>query len=371
MKILLLGEYSNVHATLAEGLRALGHQVTVASNGDFWKDYPRDISLVRRKGKIGGMALLLKIYSLLPKLRGYDVVQLINPMFVELKAERIFPIYKYLRKHNKKVFLCAFGMDWYWVNTCINDMPLKYSDFNIGNVRRTNRDASKEQNDWIGTAKERLNRFIANDCDGIIAGLYEYWVCYSSAMPRKTVYIPFPIKAGECQADNDRGDTAGRKLKVFIGINKSRSEYKGTDIMLKAALDIQKRHPDKMELIKAESLPFSEYEKLMNGSDAILDQLYSYTPSMNSLLAMSKGIICIGGGEEESYSIINETDLRPIINVQPNYESVCHELEQLVCHPERIGKLKAQSIEYVKKHHDYVKVAKEYEHYYTREAGTP
>ena len=41
MKILLLGEYSNVHNTLADGLRALGHEVTVASNGDFWKNYPR------------------------------------------------------------------------------------------------------------------------------------------------------------------------------------------------------------------------------------------------------------------------------------------------------------------------------------------
>jgi hypothetical protein len=46
MKILLMGEYSNVHATLAEGLRQLGHQVTVLSNGDFWKNYPRDIDLV-------------------------------------------------------------------------------------------------------------------------------------------------------------------------------------------------------------------------------------------------------------------------------------------------------------------------------------
>lgn len=35
MKILLMGEYSNVHATLADGLRKLGHQVTVVSNGDF------------------------------------------------------------------------------------------------------------------------------------------------------------------------------------------------------------------------------------------------------------------------------------------------------------------------------------------------
>jgi hypothetical protein len=36
MKILLIGEYSNVHWTLAEGLRALGHQVTVVSDGDRW-----------------------------------------------------------------------------------------------------------------------------------------------------------------------------------------------------------------------------------------------------------------------------------------------------------------------------------------------
>ena len=47
MKILLLGEYSNVHATLAKGLRALGHEVLVVSNGDFWKNYPRDIDIKR------------------------------------------------------------------------------------------------------------------------------------------------------------------------------------------------------------------------------------------------------------------------------------------------------------------------------------
>ena len=60
MKILLIGEYSNVHATLAEGLRALGHKVMVLSNGDFWKDYPRDIDLVRTPGKLGGIRYWLK-----------------------------------------------------------------------------------------------------------------------------------------------------------------------------------------------------------------------------------------------------------------------------------------------------------------------
>ncbi len=338
MKILLIGEYSNVHWTLAQGLRQLGYTVTVISNGDFWKDYPRDIDVSRQLGKVGGIRLMIKLWRLLPKLRGYDVVQLINPMFFELKAERLFWFYDYLRKHNKKVFLGGFGMDW------------------------TDAEAKHYQQDWLGTTKEQLNKMIAEDCDGIITGLYEYWTCYQSAFPQKTTFIPFPIKMPEKRC-TDRADTS--KTIIFIGINRERSAYKGTDIMLRAAQDVQNKHPEKMELRIAESVPFAEYQQLMEGSDAILDQLYAYTPSMNPLLAMSKGIICIGGGEPENYEIIHETELRPIINVQPTYESVCHELEQLVLHPERIPELKRQSIEYVKKHHDYLKVARQYLAFWT------
>ena len=76
LKILLLGEYSNVHATLSDGLRQLGHKVTVMSNGDFWKDYPRDIDLSRTEGKWGGVALMARIARQLPHMVGYDVVQI-------------------------------------------------------------------------------------------------------------------------------------------------------------------------------------------------------------------------------------------------------------------------------------------------------
>ena len=357
MKILLVGEYSNVHATLAEGLRKLGHEVTVISNGDFWKNYPRDIDVSRRPDKLGGIALMFRLWKLLPKMKGYDVVQLINPMFFELKAERLFYFYDYLRKHNKKVFLGAFGMDWFWVYYCSVKKVLRYSDFNFGDKVRTDPESLKEQKDWIGTEKERLNKHIAETCDGIITGLYEYWACYHPALPKKTTFIPFPIR---CPQNIAISSAIPPKVRIFIGINKSRSVYKGTDIMLKAAQDVLAKYPDKMELIKAESVPFAQYQQMMNGSDAILDQLYAYTPSMNPLLAMSKGIICIGGGEPENYEIINETELRPIINVEPNYESVYKEVEQLVLHPERIPELKRQSVEYVRKHHDYLKVARQY-----------
>lgn len=377
MKILLMGEYSNVHATLAEGLRKLGHHVTVLSNGDFWKNYPRDIDLVRKPGKLGGIMYMMKLYTNVHKLRGYDIVQLINPMFLELKAERIFPIYQYLRKHNKKIILGGFGMDYYWVSVCCKDKHLRYSDFNIGNELRTNADALKERKDWLGTEKGRLNQMIAEDCDGIITGLYEYWACYQPSFPQKTTFIPFPIKPQLITPGNGNSYIhvenhqvipldIPRKVKLFIGINKSRSEYKGTDIMLKAAQAIAEKYPDKTELRIAENIPFAEYVKMMNGSDAILDQLYSYTPSMNPLEAMARGIICIGGGEPENYEIIHEDKLRPIINVLPNYESVYQELEHLVLHPELVPLLKQQSIEYISKHHDYIKVAKRYEAFYQK-----
>ena len=256
MKILLLGEYSNVHATLAKGLRELGHHVTVASSGASWTGYERDIDLARKSGRLGGIRLLIKIWSLLPKLRGYDIVQLINPMFLELKAERIAPIYKYLRKHNKKILLGAFGMDYYWVHENIKHLPMKYSDFNIGKRLRTDEVALKERKDWLNTPKGKLNQVIANDCDGIVAGLYEYWVCYNPLFPNKTTFIPYPIILDHDITINERPNKAA--IKVFIGISKGRSAYKGTDIMLKAAEDICKKYPSDIVLQVVEGLPYNE-----------------------------------------------------------------------------------------------------------------
>lgn len=360
MKILLLGEYSNVHSTLADGLRTLGHEVILASNGDFWKNYPRDINLVRQPGKWGGLTLTARLLKILPRLKGYDIVQLINPIFLELKASRIAPVYHYLRKHNKKIILGAFGMDYYWVHECLSRKMLRYSDFNIGEQLRTTKDAIKEERDWLDTPKGRLNQMIAEDCDGIITGLYEYWTCYHPLFPEKTVFIPFPVHAKKINIP----PTTRYPVKIFIGISRNRNEYKGTDIMLQAAKDIAVKYPEKIKLQVASGIPFDQYCKMMNGSDAILDQLYSYTPAMNALEAMSQGIVCIGGGEPENYEILEEKELRPILNVTPSYENVYHVIEHLVLHPEAIAPLKRQSIDYIQKHHDYIKIAKAYTKFY-------
>ncbi len=118
MKILLLGEFSGLHWNLAEGLRALGHDVCVASDG-CW--YPRDIALDRPTDSLrDGICCLLRILRHLPGFRGYDVVQIISPYFLRLRSERTFlPVYRYLQRHNGKVFLGAFGTDYYYIRACM------------------------------------------------------------------------------------------------------------------------------------------------------------------------------------------------------------------------------------------------------------
>ncbi len=359
MKILLIGEYSNVHWGLSEGLREAGHQVCVLSNGDFWKNYKRDISLVREEGKsFAGISYMLKAIKLLPKMRGYDIVQLIHPMFFELKAERITPFYNYLRRYNGKIFLGAMGMDALWVKTATNRTTFRYSDFNIGDKAIDNDSTRELISEWSGgTAKERLNYAIADDCDGIIAGMYEYYTAYKNRYSDKLAYIPMPINLDNSHAPVTRNNG---KVKLFIGIQKSRSQYKGTDIMLRALLRVKEKYPEKCEILKAENVPFEQYSKMVENCDVLLDQLYGYSPGMNALLALTKGKIVVGGAEEEYYQLLGEEKLRPMINVTPDEEDVYKKLEQLVLAPERISQMQEESYTLVKKYHNHRRVAEMY-----------
>ena len=370
MKILLVGEFSNVHWTLAEGLRALGHDVTVVSDGDHWKGYPRDIDLRRRSLKTcGTLRYLWDLARVWPTLRGYDVVQIINPIFLDLKAERMWPFYRFLRRHNGKMFLGAFGIDHYWVKVGMDCKTFRYSDFNFGSQLRDYPFMHTMEREWLHGAKGELNLRIAYDCDGIITGLYEYEMCYRPFFAEKTRFIPFPIniKAANPTEQVSADYTNGEALRYFIGIQRSRSAYKGTDIMLAALERLQKDYgKERVEIVKAESVPFAQYQEMMNSSHALLDQLYSYTPAMNGLLAMAKGLILIGGGEPEHYDLLGEQELRPIINVRPSEQDVYDQIAtRLLSDKEDIRQLQRDSIEYIRRHHDHIKVAQQYLDFWT------
>jgi hypothetical protein len=58
--------------------------------------------------------------------------------------------------------------------------------------------------------------------------------------------------------------------------------------------------------------------------------------------------------------------LRPIVNVEPNYESVVEQLEWLIVIKRNIPRMKKESVEYVRQHHDYIKVAEKYLEFYNK-----
>ena len=95
MKILLLGEYSNLHNSLKAGLVHLGHEVTLISSGDGFKQFESDV-LLKNLSFLKKHTALKKIFAfvfrypfrfytqsiqfqkILPSLKNYDYVQLIN-----------------------------------------------------------------------------------------------------------------------------------------------------------------------------------------------------------------------------------------------------------------------------------------------------
>lgn len=360
MKILLIGEYSNVHWALAEGLRALDHQVTVVSNGDFWKNYPCDIRIGRNPGgKSEAIKYLFKAIAAFRRFRGYDIVQLINPMFLELRACHIAPFYRYLRRHNGKVFLDAFGMDHYYVKACLENR-FDYSELMVDGKLRDIPENRAAVRDWLNGEKAPLNRMIAEDCDGIIAGLWEYYISYKEDFPEKTAYIPFPVAIPETPAERYQSEPDS-KIRFFLGIQRSRSRFKGTDILLPILQQLVEEHPDRFELTTVENVPFEEYRRRMRSSDILIDQLYSPTPNMNSLLAMSQGLIVAGGGEEVPYRFIGESELRPIINLPCDPAGIRDAFLRLLNEtPQSLHQLKSDSIAYVRKHHDPLSVAARY-----------
>ncbi|MBR4757865.1 MAG: glycosyltransferase family 1 protein, partial [Bacteroidaceae bacterium] len=95
------------------------------------------------------------------------------------------------------------------------------------------------------------------------------------------------------------------------------------------------------------------------------------TPGMNGLLAMAKGLVLVGGGEEEHYQTIGETELRPIINVCPTEDDVVKQIEsRLLAHPDDLRQLSLDSVAYIRRHHDHIRIAQQFLQVWQSESNT-
>lgn len=361
MRILLMGDASNYHRTLAGGLRSLGHEVTVASAGSGWMRTDRDIDLSRPcGGKLGGALLWAKARRLLPRLSGYDVVQIVSPNFLELRPHRIRSVFDELRARNGAVFLTALGNDSRYVEFAGDPSRLRYSEWQVGGApTRHAVEAAQTRREWLGEELRLHDNYIYSNIDGIGTALYEYHACCREMRDAPDLqYCGIPVDTATvertCCLD------VPSKVRIFVGVQRGRMAEKGTDRMLAAAQEVVARHPDKSELVVVENRPYDEYIALMTSSHVMLDQLYSYTPATNALLAMARGMTVLSGAEPEYYDFIGEHENHPIVNALPDDEALRRQIEEVVMHSDRLPQTGTQGRKFVMKHNDSQVVAKRF-----------
>lgn len=368
MKILFIGDYSNYHRCIAGALGKMGHDVTVASNGSRWMQTGRDIDLSRPfNGKIGGLALWIKTRRLLSRFKDYDIVQINNPVFLELRPERVKTIFDFLKDNNRLVFLTAMGTDTAYADMCASaDSPLRYNEWFVnGALSPLHKQCPDKFKAWRQPPLSTHCEYVYNKIDGIISGLYEYHIAFKHVVPpEKISYAGIPIETDTLELSVS--GAVPEKVKFFIGMHKDRKTEKGTDRMLAAIQAVVKTHPDKCTLQIIENVPYKEYIKLMCGSHIILDQLYSYTPATNALIGMAHGLTAVTGGEPEFYDFIGEFENRPIVNAVPDDKQLYDTLEDIALHPERIPILAVKNREFVVKHNDSKIVAKRFLDFWTK-----
>lgn len=363
LKILLFCDASNLHRCLAEGLRRKGHEVVVASDGNRWMDTERDIDLSRPfDNKIGGALLWHKTKRLLKdKLSGYDIVSVSNATFPFLRPHRMQYILKELARNNKNVFVNALGSDSFYVEKCLDkNLQLRYTEWMCnGELTQYARENESNINKWLGPELKLLYTNLYNVCRGATSVMYEYdLVCRQFLDLSHIGYTGIPIDTISIKPFElpDRP----KKVKLFLGMHSNRKVEKGTDRILTAAQRVLAKYPDKCDLEIIENVPYKEYiERLKNGH-VVLDQLYSYAPATNALLAMAMGLNTLSGGEKEYYDFIGEKNMHPIINAIPDDEALFNTIEDVVLHPELIRKRGLQSREFVEKHNSVGVVAERY-----------
>jgi glycosyltransferase involved in cell wall biosynthesis len=373
MKILLLGEYSRLHNSLKEGLVSLGHDVTTVATGDDFKKYNADYYIHSaffsrfwfiRKTKnlvyktttidLEKFERAIRLYFLLPKLKGYDHVQLINsdaietyPFLSRFLYKKVFqniesrsllicgdetPVIDYLFKNEMKYSVLTP----YFEDNSLQkkfEFPLKY---------RTK--SYRKTFDWLN-----------DNCATLIASDLDYKIPLE-AMGCKPNFIPNPINTDIIAFKELE---VNPKVVLFLGINRGSYIKKGIHFFEKALTIIKEKYDSKVEILITENITYNQYIALYNKAHILLDQVYAYDQGYNALEAMAKGKVVFTGAENEFTKHYNLTE-RVAVNALPDVDSLVNELSFLIENPAEINAIGKRARAFIEKEHHYIKIAEKY-----------
>ncbi|MDE6339487.1 MAG: hypothetical protein K2K97_06845 [Muribaculaceae bacterium] len=365
MKILFFGDYSNLHACLARELRTRGHEVTVISDGGRYMDTEKDILLDRAPGKMGAVKYLLRLFSIIPSLKDYDVVQLINPHFIHLKPGKIKYFFDILKRNNRSVFLTLAGNDYHFVKACIDGETFRFSEFMVGDKPTEFETVTHHAKAWTQPGMKEFAEYIYANIDGAMSVLPEYDMAARPILGDKVTFTNIPVDIDSL--DPRPLDLSG-KINLFIGMREGMEIQKGTAQLLAIARRLEKEMPDRCSVTCVRNLPLKEYLSRMQESHIVLDQLYSYSPGTNAFQAMALGKVAGTGAQPEFYEYIGEPDQGAILPLSPLVSDKDWEdrLRQLILDPSRLQAMADEGRRIVNIHNHVATVADKFENHWKK-----
>lgn len=374
MKILLLGEYSKLHNSLKAGLETLGHGVTLAGTRDRFKNLPVDLSYA--PVLFGGNPFLrlvnkvtiklfnlnleqtekgIRFYFLLPELKGFDHIQLINSDAIETHPKWSRFLLKKLFAQNAKVSLLICGDD-----TPVTDYllkkKLKYSVLTPYFQSPSLRHKFEYVLKYSQKNYRKLYEFVARHSSVQITSDIDYKVAIDGMRIENTL-IPNPViwqkLAPALKPAND-------KVFIFLGINRLSDVKKGISFFEEALEVIRDKYKDKVEIRITENLPYDEYMKVYEKADILLDMVYAYDQGYNALEAMARGKVVFTGAEEEFLQNYGLMEDEVCINALPDVTYLVKKLSELIENPEKIREIGRNARAFVEREHDYIKIARAY-----------
>jgi len=377
MTILLVGEYSRLHNSLKEGLENLGHQVTLISTGDYFKNFPSDIKITRhfengilKKIKVGlfklskfdvaSYDLMRQFFYHKKKLCMYDVVQLINESPLGLTPKHEKKVISFLKQNNKKLFLLSCGTDYINVKYCF-DQKFNYSILTPYFEGRTSKKNCAPILKYLKPEFEKLHYFVYEKINGVIASDLDYHLPLLNH-PKYLGVNPNPINTNVLKYEPLKIQS---KIIIFHGINRNNYLKKGNDFFQSVLEIIQKKYPSKVEIIVSENIPYQQYIQLYNKAHIVLDMVYAYDQGYNALEAMAKGKVVFTGAEKEFMDYYQLTE-RVCVNALPDVDYLVNELSFLIENPEEIVAMSKRARAFIEKEHHYITIAQKYVEVWTK-----
>jgi hypothetical protein len=360
-KVLLVEDYSSFHLNLRDGLRELGIDAKVASSGDIYKNFTRDIDLsFNRSGNrfINYYRQAKTYFSGWKHFSKNDVVQLITPRILYGKWSDNF-FFNHLKKNNSKIFYAACAADVTYFEGYRNGVTEKYGysiqegmlrDFNISD--KSGKKILWEDDDFKKEEKKYLERF-----DGIIPVLWDYYISYQSVNQKKLKsLIPLPINCNNLiyQENIVRG-----KVKIFHGVSANREYFKGSYTILDALKKMEEKYPNDINVVTVKNVSNREYVDTLSSSNVLIDQVNSYDLGMAALQGLALGKVVLTGAEPDALKAKGLNKV-PYFNALPNVDQICSIIEFLIENKDQIPTIGYQSRQFAEENHGHIKIAQKY-----------